>query len=186
MKNKSKTKYAILGILTIKPMSGYDIKKMIDHSISHFWNESFGQLYPSLKTMENEGLISISSENNGNKQKNIYSITANGIAVLNEWLANSPDTNQIRLEPLLKIFFGYNTDIDITIKNITDMKSNFQNQISVLNIILKNFEQYKKTDNSHIYPLLTVQYGIFNYEANLKWTEYALETLEKLKKGDLK
>ncbi len=113
MKSTSKTKYAILGILTIKPMSGYEIKKMIDSSIAHFWNESFGQLYPALSKMAEEELISVTSENVGSKPKNIYSITEKGITILREWLALSSDTEQVRVESLLKIFFGYNTDISV-------------------------------------------------------------------------
>ena len=54
----NKTKYAILGVLDTFPGSGYDIKKYCDKSISYFWNENFGHIYPVLKQMENEGLVS--------------------------------------------------------------------------------------------------------------------------------
>ena len=39
-----KSKYAILGMLSIEPMSGYDIKKEVEKSISNFWTESYGQI----------------------------------------------------------------------------------------------------------------------------------------------
>jgi DNA-binding PadR family transcriptional regulator len=44
---KSKTKYPILGLLAEQPMSGYDIKKLVDVRFSFFWNESYGQSIPN-------------------------------------------------------------------------------------------------------------------------------------------
>jgi DNA-binding PadR family transcriptional regulator len=46
-----KSKYAILGMLSIAPMSGYDIKKQVETSISNFWSESYGQIYPALRNL---------------------------------------------------------------------------------------------------------------------------------------
>ena len=46
-----KSKYAILGMLSIEPMSGYDIKKEVEKSISNFWTESYGQIYPVLRNL---------------------------------------------------------------------------------------------------------------------------------------
>jgi len=47
MPKENKTKYSILGLLSRAPMSGYDIKKLTDNSISHFWHENFGHITPS-------------------------------------------------------------------------------------------------------------------------------------------
>jgi PadR family transcriptional regulator, regulatory protein AphA len=47
----------LLGLLTIAPMSGYDLGQLIRDSIHHFWNESFGQIYPNLKQLAAGGFI---------------------------------------------------------------------------------------------------------------------------------
>jgi len=36
----------LLGVLAIEPMSGYDLGLTIRQSVGHFWNESYGQIYP--------------------------------------------------------------------------------------------------------------------------------------------
>ena len=54
--SKKKTRFALLGLLSWKPMSGYDIKKIVDIGLSHFWNENYGQIYPSLDALVKEGL----------------------------------------------------------------------------------------------------------------------------------
>ena len=37
--------YAILGFLCYKPLSGYDLKKIFDNSVQHFWPADQGQIY---------------------------------------------------------------------------------------------------------------------------------------------
>ena len=48
---ENKSKYAIMGMLSMGPMSGYDIKKRFEKSLSYFWNESYGQIYPILRKL---------------------------------------------------------------------------------------------------------------------------------------
>ena len=53
----STSRFAILGVLSLGAMSGYDVKKLIERSIAHFWNESYGQIYPSLNRLAAEGKL---------------------------------------------------------------------------------------------------------------------------------
>ena len=77
MSTKQKTRFALLGLLSWKPMSGYDVKKIVDIGLSHFWNENYGQIYPTLDSLVSEGLAEKSDGRGGGKRKrNVYSITA--------------------------------------------------------------------------------------------------------------
>ncbi len=40
----------MLGALSIEPMSGYDIKNLLGRTVGHFWNEGYGQIYPTLSS----------------------------------------------------------------------------------------------------------------------------------------
>ncbi len=62
MPKVNKTKFAILGMLSIAPMSGYDMKKRFDSSVAHFWNENYGHIYPVLGRLEKEGLVTKKTE----------------------------------------------------------------------------------------------------------------------------
>ncbi|HCW53514.1 MAG TPA: PadR family transcriptional regulator, partial [Clostridium sp.] len=76
MAKANKTRYALLGVLSYQPSSGYDIKKICDNSIGYFWNENYGHICPVLKQLESENLITkFVKETEGHPQKNIYSIT---------------------------------------------------------------------------------------------------------------
>ncbi|PYI52519.1 PadR family transcriptional regulator [Paenibacillus flagellatus] len=52
----NKSYYALLGLLAFGPHSGYDVKRRIEQQLSHFWSESYGQIYPNLKKLVEEGL----------------------------------------------------------------------------------------------------------------------------------
>lgn len=70
----------IPGLLEHENLSGYDIKKRIDHSISFFWKGSCGSIYPALNAMEKEGLTVRANdrENETEREKSVYAITDAG------------------------------------------------------------------------------------------------------------
>ena len=47
----------VLGLLASGPRSGYDIKTTVDRSTRFFWAASYGQIYPELRRLENDGLV---------------------------------------------------------------------------------------------------------------------------------
>ena len=47
----SSTAYVILGMLSWRPMSGYEIKALVDRSTRFFWAASYGQIYPELRKL---------------------------------------------------------------------------------------------------------------------------------------
>src|SRR5207244_7584723 len=105
--DRRSTPYAILGMLSFRPMSGYDIRKEAMSSIGHFWNESYGQIYPALGRLAAQGLARRRAVRGiGRPDRQVYEITRQGMAVLRRRLAEPPRTAPIRHELLLKLFFG--------------------------------------------------------------------------------
>ena len=77
----NRTRQAILGFLTWGPMSGYDIQRVVSGSISNFWQESFGRIYPMLAELERDGLATMREESSpGGRPRKVYSITEDGRA----------------------------------------------------------------------------------------------------------
>ena len=104
-KKENKAHYAILGILSEGPASGYDIKTMMKLSTDFFWAESDSSIYPALKALSEEGCVEASIDStNPNKPKKSYSITKLGLKKLHDWLEKSPDKTKVRNDFLLKIF----------------------------------------------------------------------------------
>src|SRR5258707_1269885 len=57
MENSNAVTWAMLGLIALRPRSGYDIKRIVDRSIRHFWAASYGQIYPELKRLGEAGWI---------------------------------------------------------------------------------------------------------------------------------
>src|SRR5579863_2273428 len=118
MKNGKTTQYAVLGALSIQPMSGYEIKKMMAGSTNYFWTESNGQLYPTLTALAKAKLVTVQNQLSGGKTKKIYTLTKAGEKKLQEWLLKDPQYYPNRKELLLKLFYGANVHPQVSITHI--------------------------------------------------------------------
>ena len=98
--------WAVLGLLGLKPMSGYDIKSAVDRTIRHFWAASYGQIYPELKRLEEAGWIAGKDADRGGRSRRIYRITALGRRRLEGWLHGYETRIELRDESLLRLFFA--------------------------------------------------------------------------------
>jgi PadR family transcriptional regulator AphA len=65
----------------------------IRQSVGHFWNESYGQIYPNLKKLASEGLVSRKTERQkGKPDRHVYSITDKGRERLKEMAGGAATT----------------------------------------------------------------------------------------------
>jgi PadR family transcriptional regulator AphA len=101
------TSQLLLGMVALEPQSGYDIKQMADASTRHFWQISYGQIYPELKELEGAGYIEGSEAARGSRQRTLHELTPKGKQALREWIADASTTPiEMRDEMLLKLFFS--------------------------------------------------------------------------------
>jgi PadR family transcriptional regulator AphA len=97
----------ILGLLSISPRSGYEIKATVDRSTRFFWAASYGQIYPELRRLEHEGLIEGEDAPNGGRARRVYRLTPAGRDELEAWLLRDGTvTVELRDESLLRLFFA--------------------------------------------------------------------------------
>lgn len=98
----------ILGFLSMKPMSGYDIKKLFNMSAAYFWPADQAQIYRTLKSLESDGLIEVSGfEQNAGPSKTLYKITERGREAMRSWLLNPKLSDFVaRLPFLVQLFFS--------------------------------------------------------------------------------
>ena len=107
---RNATSYVILGMLGWRPMSGYEIKSIVDKSTRLFWAASYGQIYPELRRLEDQGLIEGKQDPTGGRPRNVFAITGAGRQELTAWLEAEPEVFEMRDEGLLKLFFAAGSD----------------------------------------------------------------------------
>src|SRR5437016_1962528 len=124
MPRKSSSTYAILGLLAIEPMSGYDIRKFVREVLNSFWNESYGRIYPSLGELVQRGLATKRLQRQkGKPDRHVYQITSRGRTELQAWLRLPPQPVQIRSEASLKLLFGANLSIEENLEAIKRVRT---------------------------------------------------------------
>jgi DNA-binding PadR family transcriptional regulator len=99
-------KSMLLGFLMRRPMTGYELKKLFSLSFSFFSGLSYGSIYPALKKMEQEGLITMRLEvQEGSPNRKVYTITGEGRKAFLEAL-KAPFGHERGKHPLLtRLFF---------------------------------------------------------------------------------
>ena len=171
------TRYAILGILNTKKMSGYQIKKELEKTISVFWTDSFAQLYPMLHQLEKNKLIELDSyQSHGKRVSKIYNITAAGTDSLKEWLKQPASELRVRDELLLKVFMGSNIEESFSLEKVKSEELRLQGMQGCLNRAKKGLVQEEVSENS--FHKLTIDYieGVVN--AKLNWCNRAKTILQ--------
>ncbi|MED1795520.1 PadR family transcriptional regulator [Brevibacillus nitrificans] len=73
-------KYALLQLLTVQPMHGYQMMKGLEEMSGGLYRPSPGSIYPTLQMLEDRDLVRV-SEVDGKK---VYAITETGTAFLQE------------------------------------------------------------------------------------------------------
>lgn len=184
---RSTTTECLLGLLSLGPMSGYDLRQMIERSTANFWSESFGQIYPSLKKLTDAGLVSMEEEQpEGQRLRKVYRLTAQGRARLKEWLAEPCGQQVKREELLLKLFFGDRAPAGAMRRAVEERRDLLRADLARYEEIRKQIEGQIGNYGAAPYWKMTVEFGIAEASAQLGWCERTLAELATLEKGNTK
>jgi Predicted transcriptional regulators len=167
----------------MKPCSGYDIKKFCDKSISYFWNENFGHIYPVLSQLEQEGLIALKGSD-GDERKKVYGVSEKGMEEFTDWLLQPVEYQPARSELLLKLVFAENIPIEKTIEMMQEVKERKKLELKKSLEIEASYNDTPgiKEKSFYLYWLAPLRYSIISARASIKWCDETIESLKKSQK----
>lgn len=184
MPKPNRTRQALLGFLARRPRSGYDIRRAIDASTSNFWQESYGQIYPMLRRLEEEGLATRTTKaGRGGRTRHVYAITEDGRQELHRWLEEPTDPEVVRHELLLKLFFGREVGPDVCIRQLEAYGAREREFIEKYEAIAADLEATAADDPELPYWLMTLRFGLSRRRAALDWCEQTLAELRTMAAG---
>ena len=100
-------RYAILGFLSLRPLSGYELKKAFDNSVRHFWAADQAQIYRALAALTDDGLTTVERVPSENlPDRKVHHLTPAGADALHGWLVAPTERPQRREPFLVKLFFS--------------------------------------------------------------------------------
>ena len=164
------TDYVILGLLAEQPLSGYQIKKIVDIRFKFFWSESFGQIFPALKSLAAEGLVQEQAqEEAGARATKTYAITPAGRAALVTWLGQPVEKESLRLEILLKTYFSNYAAPSAMLAHLQAFEESHARQLYILNQFQEELERIPDEDENHREVLRVIDFGQKANRAYLDW-----------------
>lgn len=183
--SRTTTVESLLVMLSLAPMTGYQIRLTIQRTIGNFWQESFGQIYPALRRMEAEGLIAGAGERaseNGNGSGRTYSLTDKGRRRLREWMELPCERQVMRDELLLKIFSGIDAPRGSLARHVREFREKVLEDLKRYREIEKRLPVAQKGNPALPFYLLTLKQGFLKADALVRWSDEALVELGRLDK----
>jgi len=177
-------KHAILGFLSYKSLSGYDLKKAFDKSVRHFWSANQSQIYRTLAQMTDEGLVEREVvEREERLDMKIYSITNTGRSELHNWLATPLPERETREPFLIQIFFGGTLSDEELLKLLHHESKSAKENLLAYHAIYQATTAPRVGESSTdarsiFFSLLTLEYGMESNRALLKWLNSVIERIE--------
>ncbi len=182
MKDTGRTRFALLGLLTIGPMTGYEMRKFIDTSISHFWHESFGNIYPILRQLHKDGLVSVREQRqSGRPDRRIYRITKKGEREFERRQREMAPEEHFKSVLLLKIFFGDRLPPDTAKEHLLEFIGRQESLIGVYAKEQEKIEAAREDNPQTPFWLMTLRRGELVARARLTWARECLKTFEQMK-----
>ncbi|MFF0398218.1 PadR family transcriptional regulator [Streptomyces sp. NPDC005248] len=162
-------RHALLGLLSERPASGYDLLKLFETSLATAWPATQSQIYSELTKLAGTGLITVAAE--GPRGRKEYALTNEGLAELRHWLTETKPQRNTRSDILLRVFFlgvltpeqarGYLTEL------IELSDQGYQS--------LRRLEESVDwdDDNLSVYGRIALEYGLRFNTMRREWAEWA-------------
>jgi PadR family transcriptional regulator, regulatory protein AphA len=179
-------KYILLGFLNYGPMTGYQLKQMINESSTHFWHAHHSQIYTTLRKMEADGLVTSELiQEESVPDRRVYTIGESGRQALRDWLNTTlTHSSPIKEELLVHLFFSAQRDTQDVLTELYLQLELHQRQAAAYNAISEHmagdapFKQHLQRDQ--VFWRLTLEMGQ-RYEAMyIAWLEEAIQQVKSL------
>lgn len=177
-------KHGILGLLSYRSMTGYDIMLTFRDSLNFFWSANTSQIYRELQALKSKGFVNEQIiKQNDKPDKKIFSITMEGREELKAWLSvNDMGNNNSPL--CMKTFFGGELSIAENIQRFQEQRQQVQETLNRYGGIESITDAYARAvDNpeARLYWEMTLDYGRRYCKMLLDWYDANIEKLEGIK-----
>lgn len=164
----------VLGLLMQGPMSGYDIKQQYESRLRHFFNASYGSVYPALKLLEREGLLEkklVLQE--GKPNKNMFYITETGKQQFLHYMHTPIEEDVVRSDISARLFFGSEISREQLIKQLTENVAYRKRVISQLTHLYQT-----RKDRLPKTTIVSIQFGLHIHRTQVEMLERSIEYIK--------
>ena len=157
--------YAILGLLSIRSASGYDLARAFAGSVAHFWHADRSQIYRTLDRLSGAGAITTEVvRQDGKPDRKVHSLTEAGRTELTDWLS-SPVEEDLPKEPFLaRLFFASLIGREGVARMLDERERQMNETLTTLSSLSANSD-----DLMGLLHTATLRHGLVHAEAERAW-----------------
>jgi PadR family transcriptional regulator AphA len=171
---------ALLGLLSIRPMTGYEIRRSYARGLAPWWETPRTQIYPKLRELRRRGLVRDELVvQDGKPNKRVYTIEPAGSAALVSWLRRDIGWPVMKHQMMMRLFFGNLLPVPAFRRLLADYSERMTTMVDSLRTAHTRFSAaltgpYR---TSVFFELLSLEHLIRMAELELSGTKAVLATL---------
>ena len=174
--------HAILGFLTHRPYSGYDLKKIFDTSVRHFWPADQSQIYRTLNRLTEKGWAEMEKiEQESRPARKEYSVTDEGMDEFRRWLVTAIPFGDHRSPALIQVFFAgqlSNEEIVMLYRRVAEFMHQGLAQYEQIPQEMAAYSDYVQSPREFFFWMQTLEIGKMTARTNLVWIENVITQIE--------
>ena len=166
--------YAVLGLLAIRPWTGYELTQQATRSLRFAWPKSERLLYAEPKKLVEHGLATARDEAVGQRNRTVYTITADGKAALASWMTTAPQPPVLEAEALLRLLFAENGTTGDLVAALDEMAADaaeLHEQVTTINVGYLDGE-HPFPDRTHL-SVLFATFQLELFDLIVRWVDFA-------------
>lgn len=174
-------RHAILGFLSICPLSGYDLRKHMDESTGHFWPADQAQIYRTLAQLVTDGLVDVQDvAQSGKPDRREHRINERGLLELDSWLGSPITYAPAREAFLLRLFFVGRLGATQTLAVLNERAESAKELLTTLRALRESIQRElpEQLDITLRLRLATLDNGIVHAQAELEWVQHLATEME--------
>jgi PadR family transcriptional regulator, regulatory protein AphA len=170
------TSYLILGLLSSRDWSAYELAEQIGKGVTEIWPRASRQLYNAPKQLVEQGLVSAVKQRTGRRQRTVYSITDSGRAELRRWLSTEAKPPSLEFEAMVHVVLADQGSLE-------DLQNTLERVVQQANEARELFESHREfidateggtfPERQHLF-VLSSAFMIGHFTHMAAWATWAL------------
>jgi DNA-binding PadR family transcriptional regulator len=175
----SSTSYAVLGLLTVRSWSTYELTQQVKRSLGRMWPRAESRLYEEPKKLVALGWATATTENVGQRPRTVYAITDEGRAAFAAWLTEPGEGPVLEFEQLVKLAYADHGTRDDALRTLAAARA-WAEKANVVNLAAAR--EYAAGEGPYqqraAAPMLAGAFFTEFYAMVARWAEWATQQVE--------
>jgi DNA-binding PadR family transcriptional regulator len=174
--------FVILGLLSLKAMTIYEINKALKRGVSLFYSASFGSINAAIKKLINKGWVETEEKIENGRNKKVYHINHDGQQAFQKWLGSAIEAVKVKEPALTRLYFMGFASENEQIRVLEEHLLNLCQVLDTLEFIYNQsavVEPPMGMEEIQRFQKLTLDYGLAFYKFNITWFQNVIDTLRK-------